>query len=82
MSDRALLNPAEPDGSENRRIELFVLTTPAAKVLETFFGDQQPGELDKARDEAIFNQPVKRGSAVSQQQNMTISVTSGTLSDT
>jgi chemotaxis protein MotB len=60
MSDRALLNPEEPDGSENRRIELFVLTTPAAQVLETFFGNQQDGELDKARDKAQFNQPVLR----------------------
>ncbi|MCG6438227.1 chemotaxis protein, partial [Vibrio parahaemolyticus] len=53
-------NPEEPDGSENRRIELFVLTTPAAQVLETFFGNQQDGELDKARDKAQFNHPVLR----------------------
>ncbi len=60
MSDRALLNPDEPDSSENRRIELFVLTTPAAKVLETLFGNHQESELQKAKDKAEFNQPVIR----------------------
>ncbi|MDN3609450.1 flagellar motor protein MotB [Vibrio ostreicida] len=60
MSDRALLNNTEPASSENRRIELFVLTTPAAKVLETFFGTQQDSELQKARLKAEFNQPVIR----------------------
>ncbi|MGR5131057.1 flagellar motor protein MotB [Vibrio alfacsensis] len=60
MSDRALLNPEEPDSSENRRIELFVLTTPAAQVLETFFGNQEGSELQKAKQKAQFNQPVIR----------------------
>ncbi|CAM3870524.1 flagellar motor protein MotB [Vibrio aerogenes] len=60
MSDRALLNPDQPDSSANRRIELFVLTTPAAAVLETFFGDQKDSELKKAQDKAHFNQPVIR----------------------
>ncbi|MDW1982732.1 OmpA family protein, partial [Vibrio sp. Vb0304] len=60
MSDRALLNPDEPDSSENRRIELFILTTPAAKVLETLFGNQDDSELQKAKQKAEFNQPVIR----------------------
>ncbi len=60
MSDRALLNPAEPDSSENRRIELFVLTTPAAQVLDTLFGNHQDSELNQAKEKAIFNQPVLR----------------------
>ncbi len=60
MSDRALLNPDDPDGSENRRIELFVLTTPAADMLENLFGNQQDTELAKAKDKAEFNQPVIR----------------------
>ena len=60
MSDRALLNREEPDSSENRRIELFILTTPAAQVLETFFGGQEGSELQKAKQQAQFNQPVIR----------------------
>ncbi|MBN3495050.1 flagellar motor protein MotB [Vibrio neptunius] len=60
MSDRALLNGAEPESSENRRIELFILTTPAAKVLETFFGNNAESELQKAKQKAEFNQPVIR----------------------
>ncbi|NRB69828.1 MAG: OmpA family protein [Vibrio sp.] len=60
MSDRALLNGAEPESSENRRIELFILTTPAAKVLETFFGNHAESELQKAKQKAEFNQPVIR----------------------
>ncbi len=71
MSDRALLNPDEPNGSENRRIELFILTTPASKVLETFFSSQnneldnvQDNELNKARDKARFNQPVFRQNVI------------------
>ncbi len=60
MSDRALLNPDDPDGSENRRIELFVLTTPAADMLENLFGNQQDSELVKAKQQAEFNQPVIR----------------------
>ncbi|BBL91732.1 flagellar motor protein MotB [Vibrio rotiferianus] len=65
MSDRALLNPEEPDSSENRRIELFVLTTPAAQVLETFFGNQDGSELQKAKEKAEFNQPVIRQEVIS-----------------
>lgn len=60
MSDRALLNEQEPESSENRRIELFVLTTSAAQVLETFFGNQNDGAIQKAREKAEFNQPVIR----------------------
>ncbi|MGR5236463.1 flagellar motor protein MotB [Vibrio alfacsensis] len=60
MSDRALLNHEEPDSSENRRIELFVLTTPASQVLATLFGNQQDSELQKAKQKAEFNQPVIR----------------------
>ncbi|MFB9134715.1 flagellar motor protein MotB [Vibrio olivae] len=62
MSDKALLNPDDPDGSENRRIELFVLTTPAATMLENLFGNQQDSELVKAKQQAEFNQPVIRQS--------------------
>ncbi|MEZ8143205.1 flagellar motor protein MotB [Enterovibrio sp. FF113] len=60
MSDRALLNHDDPESSENRRIELFILTTPAAEVLETLFGSQTGNELEQAREKARFNQPVIR----------------------
>ncbi|OEE77249.1 chemotaxis protein [Enterovibrio norvegicus FF-162] len=60
MSDRALLNHDDPESSENRRIELFILTTPAAEVLETLFGSQTSNELEQAREKARFNQPVIR----------------------
>lgn len=60
MSDRALLNREEPESSENRRVELFVLTTPAAEVLEAFFGHQNDSKLQKAKEQAEFNQPVIR----------------------
>ncbi|OEE70366.1 chemotaxis protein [Enterovibrio norvegicus FF-33] len=60
MSDRALLNHDDPESSENRRIELFILTTPAAEVLETLFGSQTGHELEQAREKARFNQPVIR----------------------
>lgn len=60
MSDRALLNHSEPSSSENRRIELFILTTPAAEVISTLFGQQPNNELEKAREKAKFNQPVFR----------------------
>ncbi|WP_394211803.1 flagellar motor protein MotB [Enterovibrio calviensis] len=60
MSDRALLNHDDPESSENRRIELFILTTPAAEVLEALFGSQTGNELEQAREKARFNQPVIR----------------------
>lgn len=63
MSDRALLNDEEPSASENRRIELFVLTTPAAQVVDSLFGgssDSELSELEKARQKAESNQPVLR----------------------
>lgn len=64
MSDRALLNHSDPSSSENRRIELFILTTPAAEVINTLFGqspnNESKNELEKARDKAKFNQPVFR----------------------
>ncbi|SKA53068.1 flagellar motor protein MotB [Enterovibrio nigricans] len=60
MSDRALLNPNDPESSKNRRIELFLLTTPAATVIESLFGTHDASELEKARNKARFNQPVYR----------------------
>lgn len=60
MSDRALLNSDDPESSENRRIELFILTTPAAEVITTLFGSTPNSELERAKESAHFNQPVIR----------------------
>ncbi|MDO6705498.1 flagellar motor protein MotB [Photobacterium sp. 1_MG-2023] len=64
MADRAPLNPNEPDASENRRIELFVLTTSAARMVETLFKGPSKAEdgpaVQQAREHAEFNQPVIR----------------------
>ncbi|NOH73328.1 OmpA family protein [Vibrio pectenicida] len=60
MSDRALLNDSDPESSENRRIELFVLTTPAAKILETLFADRPNNPIEHAKQQAALNQPVVR----------------------
>ncbi|MBU2898640.1 flagellar motor protein MotB [Vibrio hepatarius] len=64
MSDRALLNDSDPESSENRRIELFVLTTPAAKILETFFADRPNNPIDHAKQRATLNQPVVRHNVI------------------
>ncbi|PJC86423.1 chemotaxis protein [Vibrio sp. HA2012] len=61
MSDRALLNEEVPAASENRRIELFVLTTPTAQIIDTLFGRKNADNaLEKAKQQAHFNQPVLR----------------------
>ncbi|MDX1301087.1 flagellar motor protein MotB [Photobacterium sp.] len=70
MSNRALLNSAAPDASENRRIELFVLTTPAAQILDALFGGKADNALDKARQQAAFNQPVLRREVAGQPQQI------------
>ncbi|GAB6261790.1 OmpA family protein [Photobacterium sp. CCB-ST2H9] len=64
MADKAPLNPETPSASENRRIELFVLTAAAARMVETLFRGPAKHEdgpvLQQARKEAEFNQPVIR----------------------
>ena len=61
MAERALLNKQSPNASENRRIELFILTTPAASVVDSLFGTGNPDNIiDKAYEKARFNQPVLR----------------------
>ena len=75
MSDRALLNTDEPKSSENRRIELFVLTTPAAHVISTLFGEQPTSELNKARQQAQFNQPVLRHDTIGYSIDKTSTIT-------
>ncbi len=60
MSDRMLLDKNDPESSANRRIELFILTTPAANTLKGLFGHDAGSALEKARAKAKFNQPVYR----------------------
>lgn len=61
MSAHALINKDDPTASENRRIELFVLTTSAANAVMELFGKHVPNNaLDKAKQQAQFNQPVLR----------------------
>ncbi len=74
MSDRALLNQQDPKSSENRRIELFILTTPAAEVISTLFGEQPTNEVEKAREKAQFNQPVFRTDTIRFESEGTSSV--------
>ncbi|WP_318512981.1 flagellar motor protein MotB [Photobacterium leiognathi] len=69
MAERALLNKQSPDASENRRIELFILTTPAANIVDALFGTGNPDNiLDKARNKAQFNQPVIRSDFINHAQ--------------
>ena len=68
MSDKALLNEADPESSENRRIELFVLTTPAAKVLETLFSNRPNNPIEQAKQQAKENQPVVRQKVIDARQ--------------
>lgn len=63
MSDRSLLNPQDPLASENRRVELFILTTAVANTINTLFGSEEGNELQKARQKAEFNRPVSRQEA-------------------
>ncbi len=65
MSDRTLLNFEKPTSSENRRIELFVLTTTTAQMLETLFGQQQSSQTRQAIQGATANQPVIRSQKTS-----------------
>ncbi|AUI88579.1 chemotaxis protein [Vibrio azureus] len=65
MSSRLPLSPDQPESSENRRIELFILTTSAQEVLEGLFGSghkesNDNNELNKAKQSAEMNQPVTR----------------------
>lgn len=67
MSDRAPINNDDPNASENRRIELFVMTKPTVEMLETLFGQSSDSDLNQAKADAAQNQPVVR-QAVTQEQ--------------
>jgi chemotaxis protein MotB len=56
-----LLNKAQPGASENRRIEILILTSKAEQQLKDMFSSEnKSNELNKAADAALQNQPVLR----------------------
>ncbi|WP_323917311.1 lateral flagellar motor protein LafU [Aeromonas caviae] len=57
MSDTMLDNSADPKGSENRRIELLVMTTQAEKSLEQLFSAQTQAATRTAKDAVAHGNP-------------------------
>ncbi|MGS4909088.1 lateral flagellar motor protein LafU [Aeromonas sp. 25-248] len=57
MSDTMLDNTADPKGSENRRIELLVMTTQAEKSLELLFSAQTQAATRTAKDAVAHGNP-------------------------
>jgi chemotaxis protein MotB len=56
-----LLNRVKPGASENRRIEILILTSKAEQqLLEMFSSEAKNNALDQAADAARQNQPVLR----------------------
>lgn len=61
MANRVLLNQEQPLSSENRRIEIFVLTTPTEKIINSLFGKNvEKIPLENSKEQAEQNQPVLR----------------------
>lgn len=57
MSDTMLDNTADPRGSQNRRIELLVMTTQAEKSLEQLFSAQTQAATRQAKDATAHGNP-------------------------
>nr|AAK20927.1 LafU [Aeromonas piscicola] len=57
MSDTMLENTADPRGSQNRRIELLVMTSQAEKNLEQWFSAQTQTAVKQAMDDTSHGQP-------------------------
>ena len=57
MSDTMLDNTADPRGSQNRRIELLVMTTQAEKHLEQLFSAQTKVATQQAKDASAHGKP-------------------------
>ncbi|ULH04735.1 lateral flagellar motor protein LafU [Aeromonas caviae] len=57
MSDTMLDNTADPKGSQNRRIELLVMTTQAEKSLELLFSAQTQAATRTAKDAVAHGNP-------------------------
>ena len=61
MANRVLLNQEQPLSSENRRIEIFVLTTPTETIINSLFGKNvEKIPLENSKEQAEQNQPVLR----------------------
>ncbi|ROQ25892.1 flagellar motor protein MotB [Gallaecimonas pentaromativorans] len=61
MSDRTPVDKSHPDASDNRRIEILLLTKKAQASLLSIFDRQQPGNaLTQADKAAKANEPVTR----------------------
>ncbi|MBR7629022.1 MULTISPECIES: lateral flagellar motor protein LafU [Aeromonas] len=57
MSDTMLEDKADPQGSQNRRIELLVMTSQAEKNLEQLFSVQTKAAVKQAKDDTSHGQP-------------------------
>lgn len=57
MSDTMLENATDPRGSQNRRIELLVMTTQAEKNLEQLFSTQTQAATQQAKDATAHGNP-------------------------
>jgi chemotaxis protein MotB len=70
MADRAPIDPAHPDASPNRRIELLILTTKQSAAVKTMFGapsateslteDTSTSRTDDTELKALRSQMVKK----------------------
>ncbi|WP_337842386.1 flagellar motor protein MotB [Rheinheimera sp.] len=61
FAETVLLNPAQPGASENRRIEILILTKKAEQQLLDLFSSEKPGNaVEQAAAGAEANQPVLR----------------------
>ena len=57
MSDTMLENTADPRGSQNRRIELLVMTSQAEMQLEQLFSTQTQAATQQAKDAVTHGNP-------------------------
>jgi chemotaxis protein MotB len=57
MSDTMLENTSDPRGSQNRRIELLVMTSQAEKNLEQLFSAQTQAATQQAKDATAHGNP-------------------------
>ena len=61
FAETMLLNKAAPGASDNRRIELLIMTSKAEKqLLDMFSSEKENNALDEAAEAARKNEPVLR----------------------
>lgn len=61
MSDQMLLNQNDPNGAENRRIEIMILTRSASDTLYQFFGEKGEKVVEPAVKRIEQHQPLTAG---------------------